>query len=407
MMAKKKTEPTPWIASMGADQLEKRLTWLDETRRSEAEAVARLRERVEALEETRAKGESQLKDVAGELTRLATIASRINQFDEALSKHRVEVSRHLEQAEKRRSEKEANLEDIRKRDQAAAAKELASLKKTVSRIDELDQSLEVRRQEEIRLTRTLKDVSERINDLTSQDEGQARSLATFEEGRKQDARRVGDLQQEMTDLARRVEALHGAIDSSSDRIRRLEVQMADLVSAETERAEGQTVFLEQQSIKMAEFERFLKEWQENIQSFESREVRLDEQAKVFDESLRSLKQSRSELDTMLERLERRIAEISEIQRLAEDRVRQEWSSFQADDQKRWSGYKLTFDEHWREHDRLHDRMTQSMESQEESIAQAIDMLGELSSVDRQRLMDLLAMVKEWASELERKGEEVG
>lgn len=406
-MAKKKSEPTSWIASMGPDQLEKRLAWLDENRRNEAETVARLRERLEALEETRAKGVSQLKDVAGELSRLAAIAGRINQFDEALAKHRVEVSRHLEQAEKRRSEKEANLEDIRKRDQAATAKELASLKKTVSRIEEIDQSLEVRREEEIRLTRTLKDLGERLKDLASQEEGQARTLATFEEGRKQDARRVADMQLEMADLATRVEALHGAIDSSSDRIRRLEIQVADLTSAETERTEGQAVFLEQQNIKMAEFERFLKEWQENIQSFETREVRLDEQAKAFDESLRSLKQSRAELDTMLERLERRIAEISEIQRLAEERVRQEWSDFQADDQKRWSGYKLTFDEHWREHDRLHDRMAKTVESHGENIAEALDMLGEASAVDRQRLMDLLALVREWASELERRGEEVG
>jgi chromosome segregation ATPase len=406
-MAKKKGEPAPWIASKGPDQLEKRLAWLDENRRNEAEAVARLRERVELLEETRAKAASQLKEVASELTRLAAIAGRINQFDEALAKHRQEVSRHIEQAEKRRTDKESRQEDIRKRDQAATAKELGSLRTTFSRIDEVEQSLEVRREEEIRLTRTLQDMSERLKELGSREEDQARGLATLEEGRRQDALRVAELQQELADLGTKVDGLHGSMDSSGDRIRRLEIQIADLASAENERSEGQAVFLEQQSIKMAEFERFLKEWQESIVSFEVREQRLDEQAKVFDQSLRSLKQARAELDAMLERLERRIAEISEIQRLAEDRVRQEWSSFQADDQKRWSGYKLTFDEHWREHDRLHDRMARTMETQGESLAEAINTLQDLTAVDRQRLMDLLALVREWASEIERRGEEVG
>jgi chromosome segregation ATPase len=407
MMAKKKREPVPWIASMGPEQLEKRLEWLDENRRNEAESLARMRERVEALVESQAKNAGQLRELASELTRLSALASRISQFDDALAKHRMEVSRHLEQSEKRRSEKEANLEDMRKRDQASTAKDIAGLRTSIDRVDELDQSLATRREEEIRLTRTLKDVGERLSDLSSREEEHARGIASFEEGRRQDARRVSNLEDGLVDLGARVDGLHGAVDSAGDRIRRLEIQLTDLLTTETERSEGQEVFLQQQGVKMAEFERTLKDWRESILSFEAREVRLDEQARVFDEALRSLKQARADLDAMLERLERRISEISEIQRLAEDRMRQEWSAFQADDQKRWSGYKLTFDEHWREHDRLHDRMAHTIETQGESLLEATNGLADLTAVDRQRLMDLLALVREWASELERRSEEVG
>jgi len=345
--------------------------------------------------------------VMSEITRLAALAGRINQFDEALAKHRVEVSRHIEQSEKRRSEKEARQEDIRKRDQAATAKELASLRTGLSRVDELERALEARREEDIRLTRSIREIGERLEDLSTKEEGQARDLAALEEGRKQDARRVADLESGLAGLSSKVDGLHGELDAAADRTRRLEIQLAELASAENERSEGQTVFLEQQSIKMAEFGRLMNEWHQSIEKFEAREVRLDDQARLFDESLRSLKQSRSDLDTMLERLERRIAEISEIQRLADDRMRQEWSNFQADDQKRWNAYKLTFDEHWREHDRLHDRMAQTLESQGEDLAQAMTTLVELGAVDRQRLMDLLALVREWASELEPRGEDAG
>jgi uncharacterized protein YukE len=134
---------------------------------------------------------------------------------------------------------------------------------------------------------------------------------------------------------------------------------------------------------------------------------LDEQVRIFEETLRSLKQARSDLDAVLERLERRISEISEIQRLADDRFRQEWASFQADDQKRWNAYKLTFDEHWREHDRLHDRLAETVRSLGEDMGEAASALAELGTADRQRLMDLLALIREWASERERRGEEVG
>src|SRR3990170_2132420 len=133
-MVKKKSEPAPWDASMKPEQLEKRLAWLDENRRKEAEAVARLSERVEAMEETRAKGASQIKGVMSEITRLGAIAVRITQFDEALAKHRLEVSRQIEMAEKRRTDKEARLEDLRKHDQAVAAKELSSWRVALSRV---------------------------------------------------------------------------------------------------------------------------------------------------------------------------------------------------------------------------------------------------------------------------------
>jgi hypothetical protein len=41
------------------------------------------------------------------------------------------------------------------------------------------------------------------------------------------------------------------------------------------------------------------------------------------------------------------------------------------------------------------------------MGEAVSALAELGTSDRQRLMDLLALIREWASERERRGEEVG
>ena len=43
---------------------------------------------------------------------------------------------------------------------------------------------------------------------------------------------------------------------------------------------------------------------------------------------------------MKQRFDRRLNEITEMQRLVEERFRQEWVSFKADDQKRWTNYTL-------------------------------------------------------------------
>jgi hypothetical protein len=43
------------------------------------------------------------------------------------------------------------------------------------------------------------------------------------------------------------------------------------------------------------------------------------------------------------------------QRLSEERFRQEWNSWNADDQKRWKQFTLTNDEAWRLHDKEFDQ----------------------------------------------------
>ncbi len=50
------------------------------------------------------------------------------------------------------------------------------------------------------------------------------------------------------------------------------------------------------------------------------------------------------VEELTQKVERRINEITEIQRLAEERFRQEWVTFKADDQKRWTNYTLTLEE---------------------------------------------------------------
>ena len=52
-------------------------------------------------------------------------------------------------------------------------------------------------------------------------------------------------------------------------------------------------------------------------------------------------------EEVIERFERRINEITEIQRLNDERFRQEWNSFKGDDLKRWTNYLLGQEEQLR------------------------------------------------------------
>lgn len=385
---------------MEVEQIENRLEWLDEQRRKEADTIARLNERLSSIEADFAKVTKQSQELSSELTRLSTIAGRIKQVDETLAKHRKDVSRQLKESEKRRTEKENVLEDLRKSDQKGFAKALDDVRNELSAFGELQEILETRRKEELRITKDLDGQKKSLEDLFSKDEDRSLMIASFEEGRKQDAKRVADLQAETSDLRSRTDKLRGELDTAEDRIRRLEVNVSELSASEGERKEAQALWFEQQNMKWVEFERKWREWEKRFDDFEQRGGELTERMLSYEETYRNLTQLKSDLDDVIERLERRINELTEMHRLNADRLKQEWNTFQADDQKRWNTYKLTSDEQWREHGRLHEKMASQLEIHDENAADALSRLNQIQDMDRQRLMTFLAMFREWAAEYE-------
>ncbi len=60
--------------------------------------------------------------------------------------------------------------------------------------------------------------------------------------------------------------------------------------------------------------------------------------------IRSVKKTKEQLDESTQRIDRRVNEITEMHRLNEDHFRQEWTTYKADDHKRWANYNLVQEE---------------------------------------------------------------
>lgn len=383
-------------------QDDKRLEWLDEQRRKDAESLGRLERRLAALEESQATQTRQLQDLATESARLAGLAARIHQVDDALTKHRLEVSRQLEAAELARTQKEHQIAQAREREQAEVSRSLTRLRDDLAVLDEVRESFSARREEEMRLTRSLEALGRRIDELAAHDEARARWAVSAEENQRIDHKRVADLGAECADLRSRVEGARGALDAVEDRLRRVEVRVAEVGTGENERREALTLWMEQQNLRQVEFDRTAREWGKRFEGIERTAAELDERLLAYEETYRALRQQREELDALMERLERRIAEVGEMQRLTEDRLKQDWAGFQGEDLKRWNAYKLSRDELWREHNRLHERIARELEALEAGVTTALRGFGELNESTQQHVHGLLALVREWAAEFERR-----
>jgi len=383
---------------MDGISLEKKLAWIDEQRRKEAEVIRRLTDRLEAAEEANGKIARQLQDLSGELARVAAVMARISQLDETLTKHRNEVSRQLESAEARRSERDRQLEQVRRKDHDDTTKAIGELRQQVRAVDDLRRSAEARKDEEVRISRTVDAFDKKVGQLVANDEERARALEAQEQLRRQDARRQSDLTSEVAEARNRTESVRGSLDHFDDRIRGLEVRQSEIESAESERRESQNVFLEQQNVRMVEFERLWKDYARRFDSFEGQARQLGERMLVYEETHRLMRQLQPELDKALERMDRHVGEVVEKQRLAEERHKQEWATFQAEDQKRWNTFKLAHDEHWQEHDRQHEKHAAEMDQLERTATQALTEAIQAGDSVQRRTAELLSVLRDWALE---------
>jgi hypothetical protein len=107
------------------------------------------------------------------------------------------------------------------------------------------------------------------------------------------------------------------------------------------------------------------------------------------------------MEEVTQKVERRINEITEIQRLAEERFRQEWVTFRADDQKRWTNYTLTMEEQHSESQRLYDRLAEKVTQLEDTLQDVQDLLHQANEHTEKRLQTQLALLHEWITSYER------
>jgi chromosome segregation ATPase len=388
---------------MDQNQIEKRLKWLDEQRIKDSEQLQALLDRNKYLEESIEALDQKFLGLSDETSRAAALAVKIHQMDDALAKHRNEISRQLEDVEERRTEKEKSLEVLRKTDQKEFSKRLDNVRKELLRLEKLEQLLENRREEEIQIRKELNAIKEKQEHSFKEYETGKRKTVSLNENQKQVGKRLTKIESLIERQKKGLDGANTRVVSLENFTRRIDVRTNEFQASEKERRESQELWMETQGLKTVEFEKTLKEWGQSYSAFEKKAEAIDKRVIAYEETHRFLKQMQSDLEEVIERLERRITEVGEMQRLAEDRIKHQWGEFQSEDHRRWSTYTLTMDERWNEHTRLHDKLLPEIAEISSKISNGLDRLGEIEGSDKRRLAELLSTIREWMTELDSRG----
>ena len=386
---------------MDLDQLQKRIQWVEDDRRKEKDALALLESRLLALEGQLAGADQQIKDLGSEQIRISAVIARMDQYDQNLLQTRLEAKRALEELDKEIKTRADEMEKVRRVETKALETSLAELRKEMEPLPKLDKAIQARIEEEGRLRRAIDEAREKITEVRLEEEEYTRTYRLVEDGRRQDAKRIVDLQGEVAALRKRSDDQRGQTELINTTLRKLETRLNELSTVEAERRDTMSTFLDKQNLTAVERDRIWKDWQVRFQTIEKQAGDVEAQLLQLDSTQREAKRAQATLEDLTQRVERRINEITEIQRLAEDRFRQEWVTFKADDQKRWTNYTLTQEEQRNEITRQFEKLAEQSTHMEDELQEIQDLLQQANELTEKRLQTLLATAHEWVSSYER------
>lgn len=369
---------------METNQIAKMIEWLDEERRRDKQLIATLEQRLVAQTETMSVLQRRLNAVESDQTVMKESSLPALKERDLMEQVRQEMRQILDSSESRRLTSEREIERRLEINRETMMRTIRELQDQMGKVQRSTGSLTEVRSEGSRVSDTVAILQQRIDDLANQLEEPDRRLAFVEEGRRQDTRRISEMESELPELKKLIDGLRPKVSLIEDLSIRNERRIQDSHNTERERREQIQQFIDQQSLMMQQrdqqVETLLKRFGEHDGAMEQNLERFEAWAAAHREMRRII----DDFERIGDRLERRINEVAEMQRLSEERFRQEWNDWRDDDQKRWKQLTLSNDEVWRNHDKEFGQFVARLEDMDTGLVPLADSLQRLWNLERDR-----------------------
>lgn len=332
----------------GFEQLEKRVEWLDNERRNDKTNLASLQNRLTALETENITLRKQLKELEVSIAKTNNQITSFDKYDNRIDRLNIDLTKQIRDVNDRA---DMSLSEVNKRikiELEATKRSIADIYPFTEQLDPIRNEMKTYKVEDNRLGRLIEELKLKIQEVGRFDEDYRRSLHLLEENRRQEAKRLTDLQGEVMAVRKRVEETRSRFDSFSDSFRQLDTRISELQTFEKDRKEAQSSFIERMSDSLVDKDRTFKAWETRFSEIEKVNLNLNSQLEDLEASRLAVGKAVAGVDNIVQRFERRINEITEIQRLNDERFHQEWTTFKSDDLKRWTNYMLSQEEQSRE-----------------------------------------------------------
>ncbi|MFQ3565452.1 MAG: hypothetical protein SNJ59_00495 [Aggregatilineales bacterium] len=369
---------------MDINQAARMIEWLDEERRRDKAMIATLQERLAQQQEHVDALLRRINVLESDQTVLRQQFVPTGRDTEVIDQLRKEMQQLIEGIEAKRLTAEREAERRTELMRESLNRPVRELSEKLNKLERTTTELPAINIEKDRLAGIVAALQQRVEDLFKRFEEPDRRLAFLEEQRRQDARRLSEIDSEIPELRKLIDGIKPKITLLEDLALRNERRIQEVQSGDRDRREQIQQFIDQQTLLMQQRDQQIEDllrrfgeqdnvMQQNIERFET-----------WAEAYRDMKKIIDDFERIGERLERRINEVAEMQRLSEERFRQEWNDWRADDQKRWKQFTLSNDEVWRLHDKEFERFVSRMAELEAMFPPLQDSINRLWNLERER-----------------------
>jgi len=386
---------------MEQEQLKKQLDWFEKERREDKQTIASLQKRLAELEGQIERTNNFTQELDSDITKLRVKLTRIDGFDEALSVHRSEVNKELGAQEKKIKSREKYARTKNDEEIAKLKKDLEEFSGKLTVLPGLRDSIEINKAEDSRQNKLFDALEVAIRENKEAHLNLIQKVRLLEETQAPVDQRIADIRGEISALRKRIDEQRAQYEMVGETFKKIDNRVNELLVSEDERREKQRSFIEEVSRRELDVEKAFSEWTKRFDTIEERAETLTTALQSYSEIERSLRKAQGEFDAITEQISRRIHEITEIQRLGEERFRQEWTTFKSDDQKRWVNYTLSQEEQTKETGRKFERLNDRTTTLEELLQDLQDAVQQSNEQIETLLNNLLGVFRDWVANNER------
>jgi len=369
---------------MDINQAARMIEWLDEERRRDKSTIATMQERLAQQQDTIEKLQNRVNGVESDQTVMKNQFVPNSRESDIMEQLRKEMRQMLETSESKRLNAEREAERRANLERQTLSRPVQELADKVTKIERATTEVPALHIERDRLMTTVAGLQQRIDDLYKKLEEPDRRLAFMEEQRRQDVRRLSELETNMPEVQKQIDGIRPKLTLIEDLALRNERRVQEVQNGDRERREQMQQFIDQQTLIMQQRDQEVKDLVKRFGEHDDTMQKNIERFETWSETYRNMKQIIEDFQRIGDRLERRINEVAEMQRLSEERFRQEWNDWRTTDQKRWKQFTLSNDEVWRNHDKDFERYVTHVEELHEAIQPLKDSIDRIWKLERQR-----------------------
>ena len=384
---------------MDLTQLSQMVGWLDEEHRRDREELAKLDQRLQTLGVENTEQARRIQDLEGRLASTQAQLTRFTQIEQALQQIKNQVVVMLDKQSEARMQAEREAERSRLSDRESLSRSISEVRKELLRIAPLEEELPTLKSEDRRLSEMLLAQRQSVSNISKDLDERTRSLPYMVEQRAQDNKRIAQIQAEGVSLFKRMDAMTSRLPLLEELIQRVDREFKTIQPIPEQLRHEQQTFIEQMKVSDSARIHQMADWEETIIQQQEMIAKHNQRLQVFAAQYEAAGRAIKQLEVFQEEISRGQKQVSELQRLAEERQRKELADWQTENEQRWKKEMLRWEYAQQEQYKINDKLQKYFPPVEQDVAllkreiEALwrihESLGERQLQQAQQLLDTI------------------